>query len=59
MEQKGKGFMKFREGSVVEIDAAIDIATKLKYLENVQLEKLGEYMIAVFKILSGLINSKV
>ena len=45
-------------GSVIEIDAALDIAADLTYLDGFKMESLGESMISCFKILTGLIESK-
>lgn len=41
-----------------EIDAALDVAKDIEYLNNYDLTKLGESMIKCFKLLSGLIESK-
>lgn len=54
---KEKGIMKFPGGSVIEIDAALDIAEELNYLENINIKNLGEYTLKTFKILSGLIEA--
>lgn len=57
-EAERKRFYEIFRGSMIEIDAAIDIANELGYLNNYDLNKLGESMIKCFKILSGLINPK-
>ncbi len=57
-EIERKRYFEISRGSVIEIDAAIDIAYKLEYLKNYDLTKLGESMIRCFKLLSGLIASK-
>ena len=44
--------------AVEEIDAALDIAKEIEYLNNYDLTNLGESMIKCFKLLSGLIESK-
>ena len=46
------------QGSVIEIDAALDIAVDLAYLDGLKTASLGELMISCFKILTGLIESK-
>ena len=51
-------FFEIARGSVIEIDAIFDIAEELKYIVKADLEMLGNLMIQVFKMLSGLINSK-
>ena len=55
--QERKRYYEISRGSITEIDAAFDIANDLNYLENIQLEKLGEQMIKCFKMISGMINS--
>jgi four helix bundle protein len=57
-EVEGKRYYEISRGSIIEIDAAIDIANELGYLNNFGLNKLGESMIKCFKLLSGLINAK-
>src|SRR5437773_12521134 len=54
-ESERKRFYEIARGSVIEIDAALDVAKELQYLENIKLDKLSEYMIQTFKTLSGLI----
>jgi len=51
-----KRFFEISRGSVIEIDAAFDIANELNYLQNINLDNLGEYTVRTFKILSGLID---
>lgn len=51
-------YYEISRGSIVEIDAALDIAKDLNYLDNLQLHKLEESMIRTFKLLSGLISRK-
>lgn len=57
-EIERKRFYEVSRGSVIEIDAALEIANELNYLENIKLDNLGEYTIRTFKILSGLIESR-
>jgi four helix bundle protein len=57
-ETERKRFNEIARGSLIEIDAALDIACDLEYLGGIQLEKLGESMIRCFKLLTGLIESK-
>ena len=40
------------QGSVIEIDAALDIAKEVNYLDNYTFDNLGETMIRTFKILT-------
>ena len=54
-ENERKRYYEIARGSVIEIDAALDIANGLRYLENYNLDALREFMILTFKTLSGLI----
>jgi len=58
-EAKRKRFYEIARGSVIEIDAAVDIAKELHYLDTVSVENLGNQMIRCFKLLTGLIDSKI
>jgi four helix bundle protein len=57
-EAERKRFYEIARGSLIEVDAAFDIARELNYLENYDLNNLGECTIKCFKILSGLIDSR-
>lgn len=48
-ETERKRFFEVSRGSVVEVDAAIDIAHELNYKTNEQLEQLGVHLVNVFK----------
>ncbi len=52
-----KRYYEIARGSIIEIDAALDIANDLGYLSNYYTNKLGETMVSSFKLLSGLIIS--
>lgn len=52
-----KRFYVISRGSLIEIDAAIEIAAALGYLKNIHLDVLGTVIIKCFKLLSGLIQS--
>jgi four helix bundle protein len=54
-----KRFYEISRSSIVEIDAALDIANDLKYITNYDKSKLGEAMVSCFKILTGLIVSQM
>jgi four helix bundle protein len=56
-EAERKRYYEIARGSIIEIDAALDIAKDLSYINNLQTDKLGEYMIRTFKMLTGLISS--
>jgi four helix bundle protein len=50
-----KRYYEISRGSIIEIDAALDVAQELKYLNNFELTQLEESMIKTFRTLSGLI----
>jgi four helix bundle protein len=52
-----KRFYEIARGSVVEIDAALDVAAELEYSMTKDLTDYGEILIKCFKYLSALINS--
>jgi four helix bundle protein len=56
-ETERKRYYEIARGSVIEIDAALDVANDIEYLKTINLEKLGEAMITCFKLLTGLIQS--
>jgi four helix bundle protein len=53
-----KRFYEVSRGSLVEIDAALDICEELKYCEKQKLDQLGFLIVKCFKILTGLIGDK-
>jgi four helix bundle protein len=57
-ENDRKRYFEISRGSIIKIDAALDVAIDLEYLNNYDLTKLGEAMIRSFKMLSGMIDSK-
>lgn len=52
-----KRFFEISRGSIIEVDAALDIADDLYYLENYDTSVLGLEMVEVYKLVSGLINA--
>ncbi|MES2649108.1 MAG: four helix bundle protein [Bacteroidota bacterium] len=60
-EAERKRYFEISRGSIIEIDALLDIAEDLKYISKPDITILGELLIQVFKMLSGLIktNSKL
>lgn len=50
-------FYEISKSSLVEVDAALDLAQNLGYLNNINTEDLGQTLIQCFKILTGLIKS--
>ena len=57
-EAERKRYYEIARGSIIEIDAALDIANELEYLKNQNLTSIGETMVKCFKILTGMIQSK-
>ncbi|MBN8837331.1 MAG: four helix bundle protein [Sphingobacteriia bacterium] len=53
-----KRFFEISRGSLIEIDAAIDIANDLNYLSNFNMMILETQMVKCFKLLTGLINKQ-
>ena len=51
-----KRFYEVSRGSVIEIDAALDLADDLKYLAQIETKTLGQAMINCFKMLTGMIG---
>jgi four helix bundle protein len=51
-----KRFYEIARGSLIEVDAALEIANELNYLKNYNLDNLGEKTVRCFKILSRMIN---
>ena len=58
-EVERKRFYEIARGSVIEIDAALDIAYVLDYIKEINIKFLGELILKCFKVLSGLIISKL
>ena len=58
-EAKRKRYYEIARGSIIEIDAALDIANDLEYLSNQNLTTIGGAMVRCFKILTGMIQSKI
>ena len=56
-EVERKRYFEISRGSIIEIDAALDIAFELKYLEGYDTQKLNLSMVNSFKILTGLIKA--
>ena len=56
-EAERKRYYEIARGSIIEIDAALDIANDLGYLVNQNLTTIGEAMVRCFKMLTGMIQS--
>ena len=57
-EVERKRFYEVARGSVIEIDAALDLVVGLEYLGKGKLVNLGKEIVSAFKMLSGLIDDK-
>jgi four helix bundle protein len=53
-----KRFFEIARSSVVEVDAALDIAFRLGYFKNIDTEALDEQMNKTFSMLTKLLNCK-
>ncbi|MBO9200352.1 MULTISPECIES: four helix bundle protein [Niastella] len=51
-----KRFYEIARGSVIEIDAPIEVAAELKYVIKEEQEELGELMIRCFQMLTKMIG---
>jgi four helix bundle protein len=51
-----KRFYEIARGSLIEIDAALDIAVNLEYTSKVKLQELGDLMIRTFQLISKMIG---
>ena len=56
--QERKRFFEISRGSLVEVDAAFDVAKELKYCTYENISDSGNYLVQTFKILSGMIGGK-
>jgi four helix bundle protein len=57
-ETERKRYYEVARGSIIEIDAALDIASMLEYVNNININELGELLTRCFQMLTGLIESK-
>ena len=51
-----KRFFEISRGSIIEIDAVLDLCIELNYGKNENLQSLGEYMQRTFSMLTRMIN---
>jgi len=51
-----KRFYEIARGSVIEVDAALDIAVELNYTTKERLYELGQFMIRCFQMVSKMIS---
>jgi len=55
-EAERKRFFEISRGSLIEVDAAMDIAYNLKYKTEEELKVFGSHLVNTFKQLTGLIR---
>ena len=55
-EVERKRYYEISRGSIIEIDAALDIAKDLQYLEKIETQTLGIEMLSCFKMLTGMLK---
>lgn len=55
-EKERKRFYEIARGSIVEVDAALDIAVSLNYTTKQKLDELGVLMIRCFQMISKLLS---
>lgn len=55
-EKERVRYYEISRGSVIEIDACLDLVVELKYATLEDLKSLGKTIIHMFKLLSGMIN---
>jgi four helix bundle protein len=55
-QSERRRFFEISRGSVIEVDAAIEIAHSLKYKTEEELKQLGDHLVSTFKQLTGLIG---
>lgn len=51
-----KRFYEIARGSLIEVDAALDVANSLGYLVNYDLKTIEHSIVSTFKLLCGMIN---
>jgi four helix bundle protein len=52
-------FFEIARGSVIEVDSAIGIASRIGYVQTEEIQALGESIIKTFKLLSGMIKTNL
>jgi len=55
-QSERRRFFEISRGSLIEMDAAIDIAYSLKYKTEEEFKQLGDHLVSTFKQLTGLIG---
>ena len=58
-EAERKRYFEIARGSVIEVDAAFEIANQLNYLKEVDMSNLELLTVNCFKMLTGLLNTKI
>jgi four helix bundle protein len=55
-EGERKRFFEVSRGSLIEVDAALDVAHSLNYKTEEELKQLGNHLVSTFKQLTGMIR---
>ena len=55
-ERERRRYYEVSRGSVVEIDAALDVALDLGYVKHEELTEYGRLLVRIFQMLSGMIG---
>jgi four helix bundle protein len=55
-EVERKRFYEISRGSIIEIDAALDVANDLQYLDGLNIELLGKNMAQCFRMVTGMLR---
>jgi four helix bundle protein len=56
-ETERKRFYEVSRGSIIEIDAAIDVAADLNYCKKEEMQQLGSLLVRTFSMLSKMIKA--
>lgn len=57
-ESERKRFFEISRGSLIEVDAALDVAATLNYCHKESMLELGNYLLECFKMLSSMIQKE-
>lgn len=57
-ESERKRFFEISRGSLIEVDAALDVAATLNYCHKKSMLELGNYLLECFKMLSSMIQKE-
>ena len=58
-EKERYRFFEISRGSIIEIDAALDLCENLNYCQKSKLDNLGKLMVKIFSMLSRMIKPSI